>query len=43
MIFGRPVPRKKSLFSYVIPAKEADTEEMFLQQNMWLSRADADT
>ena len=43
MIFGWPAPREKSLFSYVIPAKEADTEEMFLQQNVWLSRADADT
>lgn len=43
MIFGWPVSREKSLFSYVIPAKEADTEEMFLQQNLWLSRADADT
>ena len=43
MIFGWPVTSKKSLFSYVIPAKEADTEEMVLQQNMWLSRADADT
>lgn len=43
MIFGWPVPREKSLFSYVIPAKEADTEEVFLQRNVWLSRADADT
>ena len=43
MIFGWPVPREKSLFSYVIPAKEADAEEMFLQQNVWLSRTDADT
>ena len=42
MIFGWPVPSEKSLFSYVIPAREAETEEMFLQQNMWLSRADAD-
>ena len=43
MIFGWPVPREKSLFSYVIPAKEADTEEMVLQQNVWLSRAVAHT
>ena len=43
MIFGWPVPREKSLFSYVIPAREADTEEMFLQQELWLSRADAHT
>ena len=43
MIFGWPVPSEKSLFSYVIPAREAGTEEMFLQQNMWLSPADAVT
>ena len=39
-IFGRPAPREKSLFSYLVPAKEADTEEAFLQQQLWLSRAD---
>ncbi len=38
MILGRPVPRDRSLLSYVLPANEADTEETFLQQNLWLSR-----
>ncbi len=43
MILGRLVPRDKSLFSYVVPAQEADTEEMFLQQHLWLSRAETHT
>ena len=38
MIFGTPVPRDGCLFSYVLPAKEADEEEEFLQKNLWLSR-----
>ena len=42
MIFGRPVPRDRSLFSHVLPANEADTEEAFLRQNLWLSRLDND-
>lgn len=37
MILGRPAPRDACLFSYVVPAKEADTEEAFLQQNVWLA------
>ena len=37
MILGRPVPRDACLFSYVVPADEADAEEAFLQQNLWLS------
>ena len=41
MILGRPVPRDRSLISYVIPADEADAEELFLQQNLWLSPADS--
>ncbi len=40
MIFGTPVPRDGCLFSYVLPAKEADEEEDFLQKNLWLSRDD---
>ena len=40
MIFGTPVPRDGCLFSYVLPAKEADEEEAILQQNLWLSRDD---
>ena len=40
MIIGTPVPRDGCLFSYVLPAKEADREEEFLQENLWLSRDD---
>ncbi len=40
MIFGTSVPRDRSLFSYVVPSKEADQEEAFLQNNLWLSRID---
>ncbi len=34
---GKSVPRDACLFSYVVPANEADAEEVFLQQNLWLS------
>ena len=40
MIFGRPVPRDKCLFSYLLPADEADAEEAILQETLWLSRSD---
>lgn len=40
MNLGKPVPRESCLFSYVVPADEADTEETFLQQNLWLSSYD---
>ena len=40
IILGRPAPRDACLFSYVVPAKEADTEEAFLKQNLWLSHED---
>ena len=40
IILGRPAPRDACLFSYVIPSDEADTEEAFLQQNLWLSHKD---
>ncbi|ADJ29890.1 hypothetical protein [Nitrosococcus watsonii] len=36
MVVGREVPREGSLLSYEIPASEADEEEGFLQQNLWL-------
>ena len=39
MILGTPVPRDKCLISYVLPADDADTEEAFLQQSLWLSRS----
>ena len=38
MNLGKRVPQESCLFSYVVPANEADTEETFLQQNLWLSR-----
>ena len=40
MNLGKSVPRDACLFSYIIPTNEADTEEAFLQQNLWLSRYD---
>lgn len=41
LILGRPVTRDRSLISYTLPANEADTEEAFLQQNLWLSPVDS--
>lgn len=38
MIFGRSVPRESSLISYWLPIDEANTEERFLQERLWLSR-----
>ncbi|MXW07110.1 MAG: hypothetical protein F4Z87_03110 [Gammaproteobacteria bacterium] len=40
IVVGRPVPREKCLFSYIIPKNEADSEEEFLRLNLWLSRLD---
>ena len=40
MNFGKSVPRDACLLSYVIPNNEADAEETFLQQNLWLSHDD---
>ena len=40
MILGRPVPRDRCLFSYLLPADEADAEESFLQKSLWLSRSE---
>lgn len=40
MNIGKSVPRDACLFSYVVPANEADTEEAFLKGNLWLSRDD---
>jgi hypothetical protein len=39
MIFGRAVPRDNSLMSYRLPPAEAQTEERFLQERLWLSRS----
>ena len=41
LILGRSLPRDRSLLSFRLPAKEADTEEAFLHQNLWLSRLDS--
>ena len=40
MILGKLAPRDRSLLSFVLPANEADTEERFLQQHLWLSPVD---
>ena len=40
MILGRPVPRERCLFSYLLPTDEADAEESFLQKSLWLSRSE---
>lgn len=37
MIFGRAMPRENSLISYRLPPAEAQTEERFLQERLWLS------
>jgi len=36
MIFGRSVPKEKCLFSYVLPRKEAEKEEQYLKQSLWV-------
>ncbi len=36
-IFGSPLPRQKSLMSYLLPRSEAETEERFLKEYLWLS------
>lgn len=40
MIFGRARSIKGTLFSYLLPAKEAETEEKYLQECLWLKRTD---
>lgn len=36
-IFGSPIPRQKSLMSYLLPHSEVGTEEQFLREYLWLS------
>ena len=36
-IFGSLIPRQKSLMSYLLPRSEAETEERFLKEYLWLS------
>lgn len=40
MIFGRPVPPEKCLMSYWLPSGEAEVEERFLQDRLWLLATD---
>jgi hypothetical protein len=40
MVFGVPVPREKSLMSYHLSAVEAETEESFLGEHLWLARSE---
>jgi hypothetical protein len=37
MVFGRAVPRQKSLFAYELPRAEAGSEERFLRDRLWLT------
>jgi len=37
IVFGTPVPRENSLFSFRLPQSEAKTEERFLQNKLWLA------
>lgn len=36
-IIGRPLPRERSLISYLIPRTEVESEEHFLHEQLWLS------
>ena len=40
MIFGNSCPREKSLFAYELPMREAENEERFLQERLWLVRTE---
>ena len=40
MIFGHSVPPKNSLMSYILPSAEAEPEERFLRERLWLARTD---
>ena len=40
MIIGRPILPDRSLMSFRLPATEAETEERFLQERLWLSCAE---
>ena len=37
MFFGNPMPRGRSLFSYLVPGGQAKAEEEFLRDRLWLS------
>ena len=40
MVVGKSVPRERCLLSYLVPSKEAEAEEEFLRNRLWLSRTD---
>ena len=40
LIFGKALPRDRSLLSYRLPPAEARTEEGFLRDRLWLSRTE---
>lgn len=40
MIFGSPAPKENCLFSYELPISEAETEERFLRENLWMAHID---
>jgi hypothetical protein len=40
MIFGKPCAPEKSLIAYEIPIQEAEQEERFLQERLWMTRDD---
>lgn len=37
-VLGYPVPAENCLFTYRLPNREADSEEMFLRERLWLIR-----
>lgn len=41
-VFGRPANRKDCLFSYCVPPQEADSDESFLRERLWLKRIETD-
>ena len=40
MVFGNSMPPEKSLLSYLVPSAQAETEEKFLQDRLWLSQTE---
>lgn len=40
MLFGRVLPRERSLLSYWLPRTEAEAEERFLQERLWLVQSE---
>lgn len=40
MVVGNSVPRERCLLSYIVPSNQAEAEEEFLRNRLWLSRTD---